>query len=130
MSSSNDGEGVPDLPPIPRKRVVAYRRAAMRPPIREQVNGLLRDLACQRLLAGSRSPHARGAALAVGFAALRLAVTPVRAEDDRRPRDEALQNALPCLDRTGLGHIGSFVAAALACDVDPARLVLSARGRQ
>lgn len=130
MSHVNEGGEAEDLEPLPRSRTMAYRRASQRPPVSEQVAGLQHDLACHLHLAGKGDSHARGAALTVGFAALRLAITPVRTEDDRRRRDEALQQAIPSLAHAGLGHVGNLVRAALACEADPGCLVPGARGIQ
>lgn len=130
MPSLDDGGGAEDFAPVPRSRTMAYRRAGQRPPVSEQVAGLQHDLACHRFLAEQGDPRARGAALAVGFAALRLAVTAAGTDEDVLRRDQALQQAFPVLTRVGLGHVADLIAAALACEADPARLVVGARGLQ
>lgn len=130
MSSLNDGKSMPDLTPIPRTRVMAYRRTATRPSVPEQVAGLQHDLARHLHLAGKGDVHARGAVLAAAFAALRLAVTAAGTEEDVLRRDQALQQALPVLAHAGLGHVGDLVAAALACEAGPGRLVVGAGGLQ
>ena len=108
----------------PADRTRAYRRAATRPPVRTQVDGLLAELdRLQVLTARGDLATARGAALTAAHAALALVVTPAVDEDDRRlRRDTLLVKAVPDLERAGLDHVGGLVAAALVHDGDPAAL--------
>ena len=101
-------------------RVRAFRRNRSRPPIASQADHLVSDVACLQALRSARDPRERGAAFAVAYGALRLAVTLAATKADRRRREEALAVALPALASAGLEHIEPLVRAALACGSDPA----------
>lgn len=108
--------------PVPRRRVAAYRRAAVRRPLAAGVDRLVADLDNLRALAASGSPHARGAGLAAAHGALALAVSPATTEGERLRRRDILDRATAELARADLGHVAALVAAALAHDVGPAGL--------
>ena len=107
-------------PSVPAERVAAYRAMSRRPPVTVQLNGLAADIATLDALALAGSSHVPGAALAVAYAALRLAVTPAIDDATRDLRRRALRAAMASLDRAKLGHVAELIAAALAYDVDPA----------
>ena len=92
-------------------RCAAYRRSAARPSVRVQVRCLSIDLANLSWLAAREDADiARGAALAVAHAALKLAVTPVVDAHDRRQRSDVLRAVVgPALVRAGLGHVVTLV---------------------
>lgn len=111
------------------RQVRAYRRAARRPSVGVQSDGLLADLDRLRVLMdGGDAGLARGAALSVARAALALSVTPVVEERLRSRRRRLLCEAVsPVLRRAGLGHVESLLQAALVLDVDPSTI---GRGRE
>lgn len=114
------------------RRVAAYRRAAARPSVRAQVERTLTIIANLSVLSsGQDLAGARGAALALAYEALVLAVTPANGEDDRRRRATTLRGTvLPVLGSAGLGHLGALIEVALAHEGDPARKAAGVETKQ
>lgn len=114
------------------ERVVAYRRAAARPPAQAQIERMMADLTNLSVLSSRQDlVGARGAALALAHTALTLAVTPLSDAGERHRRADILRGTVvPALRPAGLGHVGVLFEAALAHDGDPAGVADIVRTKQ